>query len=233
MKYRLLKFIIAVLALVVIGLLAAPWYISDPDIEKAIAKDLTFVAAGLIVLAAIGFLVNMTDTKIHEDQAAASGKTDSPFSDNSLFDAKIRAMHERAKKGMHVYPEGHVCKTLISPMDLVLKALDPDDILVDCYGNDKEGYRTRFYGSLDGGTNWYEIKVPSSPADRKTMLKVALGLASVHDFANQTRMRLREKIVAGTDDGVDVVELSSWEKSVKTPDREERKLNITENEKSA
>ena len=122
MKYRLLKFIIAVLALVVIGLLAAPWYISDPDIEKAIAKDLTFVAAGLIVLAAIGFLVNMTDTKIHEDQAAASGKTDSPFSDNSLFDAKIRAMHERAKKGMHVYPEGHVCKTLISPMDLVLSA---------------------------------------------------------------------------------------------------------------
>ncbi len=98
MKYRLLKFIIGVLALVVIGLLAAPWYISDPDIEKAIAKDLTFVAAGLIVLAAIGFLVNMTDTKIHEDQAAASGKTDSPFSDNSLFDAKIRAMHERAKK---------------------------------------------------------------------------------------------------------------------------------------
>ena len=83
MKYRLLKFIIAVLALVVIGLLTAPWYISDPDIEKAIAKDLTFVAAGLIVLAAIGFLVNMTDTKIHEDQAAASGKTDSPFSDNS------------------------------------------------------------------------------------------------------------------------------------------------------
>ena len=122
---------------------------------------------------------------------------------------------------------------MISPMDLVLKALDPDDILVDCYGNDKEGYRTRFYGSLDGGTNWYEIKVPSSPADRKTMLKVALGLASVHDFANQTRMRLREKIVAGTDDGVDVAELSSWEKSVKTPDREERKLNITENEKSA
>ena len=51
--------------------------------------------------------------------------------------------------------------------------------------------------------------------------------------ANQTRMRLREKIVAGTDDGVDVAELSSWEKSVKTPDREERKLNITENEKSA
>ena len=49
MKYRLLKFIIGVLALVVIGLLAAPWYISDPDIEKAIAKDLTFVAAGLIV----------------------------------------------------------------------------------------------------------------------------------------------------------------------------------------
>ena len=65
------------------------------------------------------------------------------------------------------------------------------------------------------------------------MLKVALGLASVHDFANQTRMRLREKIVAGTDDGVDVAELSSWEKSVKTPDREERKLNITENKKSA
>lgn len=98
MKYRLLKFIIAVLALVVIGLLTAPWYISDPDIEKAIAKDLTFVAAGLIVLAAIGFLVNMTDTKIHEDQAAASGKTDSPFSDNSLFDAKIRAMHEREER---------------------------------------------------------------------------------------------------------------------------------------
>ena len=101
MKYRLLKFIIGVLALVVIGLLAAPWYISDPDIEKAIAKDLTFVAAGLIVLAAIGFLVNMTDTKIHEDQAAASGKTDSPFSDNSLLTQRsARCMNARKKECM-------------------------------------------------------------------------------------------------------------------------------------
>ena len=74
MKYRLLKFIIAVLALVVIGLLTAPWYISDPDIEKAIAKDLTFVAAGLIVLAAIGFLVNMTDPRSTKIRPPLPGK---------------------------------------------------------------------------------------------------------------------------------------------------------------
>ena len=46
MKYRLLKFIIAVLALVVIGLLAAPWYISDPDIEKAMEPLFTTCPEG-------------------------------------------------------------------------------------------------------------------------------------------------------------------------------------------
>ena len=68
----------------------------------------------------------------------------------------------------------------------------------------------------------------------QTLQPIFLRTISAKDHLTLTaRMRLREKIVAGTDDGVDVAELSSWEKSVKTPDREERKLNITENEKSA
>lgn len=183
----LLKATIGILLLVVVGLLAGPFFVSDPSIQKSIAKDLTFIAAGLIVLAVIAFLVNMIEVKREINKAANSGATDRPFSENSLFDAKVHAMHDRARKGMHMYPEGHVCKVKIHPMDMVMKAVDPDDIIVDCYGSDKEGFRTRFYGSLDGGLNWYELTQPSSPSDRKAILKVALGLSSIHDYANRMR----------------------------------------------
>lgn len=226
MDTKTLKCIIAILSVVVVGLLSAPFFISDPDIQKSIAKDLTFIAAGLIVLAAVGFLVNMVDHRRRIKEAADSGKTEKPFSDNSLFDAKIRAMHDRARKGMHMYPEGHVCKTKIHAMDMLLKALDPDDIIVDCYGSDKEGFKTRFYGSLDGGTSWYELLLPSSPADRKTLLKVALGLASVHDYASKVRMEKREKIVGNEDGGSAQKPAASWEASSKELDREERKLEL-------
>lgn len=226
MKNTLIKWILVILCLVVLGLLSAPFFISEPDLRQAIAKDLTFIAAGLILLAAVGFLVNMIDLKRQTLQAAASGRSPRPFSDNSLFDAKIRAMHDRARKGMHMYPEGHVCQTRIHGMDMLLKAVDPDDIIVDCYGSDQEGFRTRFYGSLDGGTNWYELVTPSSPADRKTLLKVALGLASVHDFASRMRMEQREKLVAGTAQPMKTPPENTWKASSKTPDREERSLEI-------
>lgn len=222
----MIKWIIAILCLVVLGLLSAPFFISEPDLQKAIAKDLTFIAAGLIVLAAVCFLVSMIDVKRQILKAAASGKTSKPFSDNSLFDAKIRAMHERARKGMHMYPEGHICQTKIHAMDMLTRAVDPDDIIVDCYGSDAEGFRTRFYGSLDGGTSWYELLVPSSPADRKTLLKVALGLASVHDFASKVRMEHREKVVAGTDAGRTPISEADWNASSKEPDREERTMGV-------
>ncbi len=226
-NYKIIKMIIGVLLLVVIALLVMPWFITDPDFKKELAMNLSLVAAGLIVLAIIGFLVNMLDTKIHENRAAESAKTSSPFSDNSLFDAKVRAMHERARRGMHVYPEGHVCKVKISPMEMLLKAIDPDDVLVDCYGNDKEGYRTRFYGSLDGGTTWYELKIPSTPSDRKTMLKVALGLASVHAYANQIRQEMREKIVDQDDHGYETIAAhSAWKETGENLDREERVLHV-------
>ena len=222
MSDRILKWIILALILVVIALFSAPFLISEPSIQKAFAKDFTFIAAGLIILALVGFAVNMLSSK---NRQGSSQSSNDRFANYSLFDAKVHAMHERARKGLHMYPEGHICKTVIKPMQLLLEAVDPDDVVVDCYGNDKEGFRTRFYGSLDGGTTWYELNPPSTPADRKTLLKVALGLASVHEYANRLRMESRERVLFHQDKGMEVAPLSSWEANTK-PAREERTLRL-------
>ena len=222
MSDRILKWIIAALILVVIALFSAPFLISEPTIQKAFAKDFMFIAAGLFVLALAGFSVNMLSARQRRD---GPPKKNDRFANYSLFDAKVHAMHERARKGLHMYPEGHICKTVIKPMQLLLEAVDPDDVIVDCYGNDKEGFRTRFYGSLDGGTTWYEISPPSTPADRKTLLKVALGLASVHEYANKVRMESRERVLFHQDKGTEIAPLSSWEADT-APSREERTLHL-------